>query len=244
MNKRSYALHGHEGPVLAGRPDHKWVYLWHWPIRAMHWIAALCIVALAVTGFFIGKPYFMTGGEATPRFAMGWMRFLHFTAAGLLVATGIVRAYWLLMGNKFERWTALFPVRRRDLVNMFRMTKFYLMIKPEKAPHYLGHNPMQQMSYTGMYALAALQVVTGFAMYGLASPGSVLANMFGWINPLLGGEQIVRFVHHVITWLFIAFIPIHVYLALRADLIERSGTVSSIISGGRFVPAGLHYEDE
>ena len=49
--------------------------------------------------------------------------------------------------------------------------------------------------------------------------------------------QIVRFVHHVCTWVFLIFIPIHVYLAIRADLLERGGTISSIITGGRFVPA-------
>lgn len=241
---RSHAPAAPGDPMLGGRPDHKWVYLWHWPIRAMHWIAALCITVLVITGFYIGKPYFMTGGGALTGFAMGWMRFLHFAAAGTLVSTAIVRAYWLLAGNKFERWTALFPVRPRDWVNMYRTAKFYLMIRPEEAPHYLGHNPMQQMSYTGIYVLAAIQVVTGFAMYGLASPGSVMAHAFGWINPLLGGEQIVRFIHHIVTWLFITFVPIHVYLALRADLVERSGTISSIISGGRFVPTGIHYEDE
>ncbi len=55
---------------------------------------------------------------------------------------------------------------------------------------------------------------------------------------------VVRFVHHVATWVFLIFIPIHVYLAIRADLLERSGAISSIISGGRFVPAEQHFVDE
>ena len=46
--------------------DYHWVYLWGWPIRAMHWLAALSIVVLAVTGFYIGKPYFVTGGDPAP----------------------------------------------------------------------------------------------------------------------------------------------------------------------------------
>ena len=91
--------------------NYRWVYLWEWPIRAMHWAAALSIVVLVVTGFYIGQPYFFTHGEASKHFLMGWMRFLHFTAAGVLVATAIVRVYWLVAGNQFERWTALFPVR-------------------------------------------------------------------------------------------------------------------------------------
>jgi Ni/Fe-hydrogenase b-type cytochrome subunit len=232
----------HKAPPPSG--NYKWVYLWEWPIRVMHWAAAGSIVVLVVTGFYIGRPYFITSGEASAHYLMGWMRFLHFAAAGVFVATAIVRVYWLFAGNQFERWRALFPVWKQDWINAFKQVKFYLMIQPEKAPHYLGHNPLQQLSYTGLYALAATQVVTGFAMYGQSRPGGVWYTLFGWVVPLLGGIQVVHFVHHVLTWAFLAFIPIHIYLALRADLLERTGTISSIISGGRFVRSDIKYVDE
>jgi Ni/Fe-hydrogenase 1 B-type cytochrome subunit len=61
------------------------VQLWHWPIRAMHWLAAGSIVVLIATGFYIGRPYFMTAGEASDHFLMGRMRFVHFVAAAVLV---------------------------------------------------------------------------------------------------------------------------------------------------------------
>jgi len=224
--------------------QYRWVYLWEWPIRAMHWIAALCIVTLTVTGLYIGKPYFMTSGEASAHFLMGWVRFVHFAAAAVLVMTAIVRTYWLFMGNRYERVTALFPVRPRDWANLGRMIKFYLMIDPEKAPRYLGHNPLQQFSYTIMYALAALMVVTGFALYGQSNPGGLIYGATNWIGALFGGMPVVRFVHHVGTWAFLTFIPIHVYLSIRADHLERTGVMSSIISGGRFVPADHHFVDE
>jgi Ni,Fe-hydrogenase I cytochrome b subunit len=57
-----------------------------------------------------------------------------------LVATGIVRVYWLFAGNKFERLRR-FSAAGRDWVNMWKQVKFYLMVHPERAPHYLGHNP-------------------------------------------------------------------------------------------------------
>ncbi len=232
----------HRTPPPSG--NYKWVYLWEWPIRAMHWAAAGSIGVLVVTGFYIGRPYFMTSGEASAHYLMGWMRFLHFGAAGVFVATAIVRGYWLFAGNQFERWRALFPVTKQDWINVFKQVKFYLMIQPEKAPHYLGHNPLQQFSYTGMYAIAAAQVVTGFAMYGQSRPGGLWYGLFGWVVPVLGGIQIVHFVHHVLTWAFLIFVPIHIYLALRADLLERTGTISSIISGGRFVRTDVKYVDE
>ena len=55
---------------------------------------------------------------------------------------------------------------------------------------------------------------------------------------------VVRFVHHVLTWVFLIFIPIHIYLAMRADTLERTGAISSIITGGRFVPADEKYVDD
>lgn len=222
----------------------EWVYLWHWPIRAMHWGAALSIVVLAVTGLYIGKPYFVPAGDTSDLFLMGWMRFLHFAAAGVLVATAIVRIYWLFAGNRYERFGALFPVRPSDWRNMWVQVKHYLMLQPGEAPRYLGHNPLQQLSYTGVYLIAAVMVATGFAMYGQANPGGFFYASFGWVIGLFGHIQTVRFVHHVLTWAFLIFIPIHVYLALRADLLENTGTVSSIISGGRYVPVDQTFEDE
>jgi Ni/Fe-hydrogenase b-type cytochrome subunit len=223
--------------------DYHWVYLWGWPIRAMHWLAVVCIIGLVITGLYIGKPYFIAGGDTGDHFIMGWVRFVHFALAGVLVATAIVRFYWLFAGNRFERWTALFPIRPSDWVNMWKQVKYYLMIRPEEAPHYLGHNPMQQLSYTGLYAVAATMVVTGFALYGQANPGGVFYTLFNWVGVVLGGMPVVRFIHHALTWAFLIFIPIHVYLAIRADHLERTGVISSVITGGRFVPADSHFVD-
>lgn len=239
--RRGLALAAKVPPPIG---EYRWVYLWEWPIRAMHWVAVLSLVVLTVTGLYIGRPYFMTAGEASDHYLMGWVRFAHFTAAAFLVMTAIVRAYWLLMGNRYERFAALFPVRPRDWVNLVKMVKFYLMIEPEKAPRYLGHNPLQQLSYTGMYLVAFVMVVTGFALYGQATPGGVIYGLTNWIGPLFGGMPVVRFVHHALTWAFLIFIPIHVYLAIRADHLERTGVISSIVSGGRFVPTGHDFVDE
>lgn len=220
-----------------------WVYLWGAPIRAMHWIAAACIVVLIVTGFYIGRPYFMTYGEASAHYLMGWMRFLHFVAAAVLVMTGIVRAYWLFAGNQFERLPALFPMSRRSVDNIGRTALAYLTFRPERQPNYVGHNPLQQLSYTGIYVATLIMVVTGFAMYGQSNPGGFFYQAFAWVPAMLGGLQVVRFVHHVLTWAFIIFVVMHVYFAVRSDYVERAGVVSSIITGGRYISTDQPYED-
>jgi Ni/Fe-hydrogenase b-type cytochrome subunit len=232
-----------EHPIPPPSGEYRWVYLWHWPIRVMHWVAAVAIVFLVLTGFAIGRPYFLPQGEMQGQFFIGWMRLLHFIAAGALVATAVVRIYWLGAGNRYERLPALLPVRPRDWVNMYRQVKFYLLIHPERAPHYLGHNPLQQLFYTLSYVVAGLMVLSGFAMYGQANPGGLIRTLTLWVPQLAGGIQNVRLIHHVSTWYFLIFLPIHVYLAVRADLLERTGTMSSIFSGGRFVPTDRTFTD-
>jgi Ni/Fe-hydrogenase b-type cytochrome subunit len=223
---------------------YRWVYLWHWPIRAMHWLAAVSLVVLVVTGFYIGRPYFAPApGETVDLFVMGRIRFLHFIAAGMLVATGIVRVYWLFAGNRYERLPALFPLSRKDLRNLVRVVRRYATMQPGSGPNFVGHNPLQQLAYTSFYLVIIAQVATGFALYGLSDPDGFFYRVFGWEALFLGGVPVVRFIHHVLTWVILIFVPVHVYLALRADVVDRAGTISSIISGGRWVRDDVDYED-
>ncbi len=224
--------------------NYRWVSLWGLPLRAMHWIAALSIVVLAVTGLYIGKPYFMTSGDTSAHFLMGWVRFVHFGAAAALMMTAIVRIYWLMAGNQFERFRSLFPLGSKRFKDLFKQVKSYALVRSEDAPKYLGHNPLQQVSYTTLYGIAAVQVITGFTLYGQAEPGGFFFSTFGWVAPLLGGLQVVRFTHHVVTWAFLIYIPIHIYLSIRADILEHNTTISSMVSGGRMVPASARFEDE
>ena len=225
-------------------PEYKWVYLWRWPLRLTHWISALTVTVLIVTGFYIGAPYFTTWGEASSHFLMGWARFLHFAAAALIVAAAILRVYWLFAGNKWARWNALLPVRAKNWRNLWKMVKHYLLIRQESMPHYLGHHPLQQLSYTAIYLVVIVQIVTGFAMYGLSNPGGLFHTMFSWVGPLFGGIQNARFAHHALTWILITFIPLHIYFAFRTDVLDREGEMSSIFSGGRFVRSDIRFEDE
>jgi Ni/Fe-hydrogenase 1 B-type cytochrome subunit len=251
MTARGEAATGSRRPRLfaLGRPlsrergNFTWVYLWGAPLRAMHGVAAACIVVLLITGFYIGRPYFMTSGEASSHFLMGRVRFIHFTTAAVLVMTGIVRLYWLFAGNRFERFPALFPVTRKNLDNTVRMANAYLTFRPEKQPSMVGHNPLQQYAYTLLYLLATVMVVTGFTLYSQSNPGGIIFRTFAWVPPLLGGLQGVRLLHHVLAWGFIVFAVIHIYFTIRSDYVERVGRVSSIITGGRYVSTDETYED-
>lgn len=224
--------------------NYRWIALWGVPLRIGHWVAAFSIIVLMVTGWYIGRPFFSMGDPVTySPFFMGWMRFIHFVAAAFLVAVSIWRVYVLLFGNKYESWQALFPVRVKDWRNLFRTGIAYATIQPEKAPHYLGHNPLQQFSYTGMYVVALTQTLTGFALYGLSNPGGFFYSLLGWMGMVPGGWQMVRLIHHLLLWAWAIFIPIHVYLAVRSTILERQGNIGAIFSGGRYIPEDAHFED-
>ena len=248
--------HGPAPPPLADSPlfplgarfappsgNYRWVEPWGAPLRAMHWVAALAILVLIVTGFYIGRPYFMTTG-APPQYLMGYIRLIHYVAAGVFVMTGLVRVYWLFAGNQFERLPALFPVRKRDWVNLVTQVKYYLMIHPERAPHYIGHNPLQQLSYTTTYVVSIVVMLTGFAMYGQAEPGGFFYTITQPLTLAVGGIQVVRLVHHLCVWWFIIFPIMHIYLVIRKEVTERGGGLSGIINGGHYIRADKQYVDE
>jgi Ni/Fe-hydrogenase 1 B-type cytochrome subunit len=221
---------------------YRWVPLWHLPIRLMHWTAALAVVVLFWTGFYLGRPYFMSGVSGS--FVVQYGRLIHFIAAGVFVATAIVRFYWLFVGNRYERWPALFPHAKRDWKDMWLMLRYYLFIHPEQAPKYLGHNPFQQLGYTLTYLVAGTMALTGFLLYGQSNPNGLLMHTIGWLTPILGGNQTIRVVHHVLPWYFPLFAIIHIYMAVRHDSVERTGTISSMVGGGRFVPVGVRHVDD
>ena len=119
----------------------------------------------------------------------------------------------------------------------------YFTFRPEKQPNMVGHEPLQQVAYTFLYLMVIVMVITGFTMYGQSAPNGFFYRIFTWVPPLFGGLQIVRAVHHMLTWVFIIFAMIHIYFTIRSDYIERIGRVSSMITGGRYVNTDEKYED-
>jgi Ni/Fe-hydrogenase 1 B-type cytochrome subunit len=223
--------------------EFRYVPVWDWQLRAMHWLAVLLIAIMAGTGFLIGSGRFLADGLARESHYLSYLRLVHFVAAWLFLATAIVRIAGLfLASNKFQRWDALFPVRPRDLRNLLQVIQNYLFCRFDRGPHYVGHNPLQQVAYTGIYAVGMAALLTGFALYALYAPDYWLLQPLIWFGHLVG-VQYLRLAHLLIMWVFLAFIPIHFYLAIRADTVEREGAISSIISGGRWCRKGTKFED-
>ena len=213
----------------------KSVYVYEAPIRVWHWINALAITVLAITGYFIGSPLPTQPGEASANFLMGYIRFAHF-AAGYMLAVGLLgRIYWAFVGNHHARELFWVPIFQRAYWHeLIGMLKWYAFLS-DRPGRYVGHNPLARFAMVFCFLLLALfMIVTGFALYGEGSQmGSWQERLFGWVIPLMGQSQDVHTWHHLGLWGMVIFVILHVYAAIREDIMGRSSVISTMISGHR-----------
>ena len=207
-------------------------YLFSPFLRIFHWIMVLSIVVLFVTGILIAKPVTVVGIEPTfTSMSMDWVRNIHFIFAFLFCASFILRIYGFIV-NKGDRlfprvWEGHFYSETLDVA------LHYMLLKPSHAPFL--RNPLARMSYAGLYAMVLVEILTGFAMYYMTEPSNIGGTLFGWVNVILGNEMITHWVHHIVAWLILVFAIGHVYMVLRADMMEAEGEASSMFSGVKFL---------
>jgi Ni/Fe-hydrogenase 1 B-type cytochrome subunit len=213
----------------------KSVYVYEAPVRLWHWVNALAITVLCVSGYFIGRPLPTMPGEASDHFLMGYIRFAHF-AAGYVLAVGLLgRIYWAFVGNAHARELFSVPIRQKAYwQELLAMLRWYAFVSPRPG-RYVGHNPLARFAMFFVFLLVTIfMVVTGFALYGEgAQMGSWQERMFGWVIPLMGQSQDVHTWHRMGMWALVCFILLHVYAAIREDIMGRQSIVSTMISGHR-----------
>ena len=215
--------------------DLREVYVWQMPVRFYHWINALCIVALCLTGYLIGNPLSAGGHlEASQSFMFGTVRFIHFLFAFIFFFNFLYRLYWGFVGNKYAKWNNFIPLKKRQWREIMCVIQVDILQVKRKNIESVGHNSLASFSYFITFLIFLLQSLTGFGMYAAMSD-SWFPKLFAWIVPLFGGDLMTRQIHHVLMWGFIIFAIIHVYLVFYHDYIERRGVTSSMIGGWKFI---------
>ena len=215
--------------------NQKAVYVFEAPVRIWHWLHTLSFLTLAVTGYLISSPLPAPNGIPSDHFVMGNIRLIHFIAAYVFAIGFAVRIYWALVGNRYAREIFYLPFWRPGWwLGLIHELKFYLFLT-RKQDKMLGHNPLAQAAMFFLNTLMTLfMIVTGFALYGQGlGEGSWADRGFGWIIPMLGGEQATRNWHVMGMWIMLVFVIIHIYMAVRADIIGRESSVSTMIGGWR-----------
>ena len=224
-------------------------------VRVTHWITALCLFALLVTGIeiVISHPRFYWGETGTvlttPLFQLpipssrrlvptgygyvlpdqnGWSRALHFEAAWIAVLTGLLYVISGLLTRHFRK--NLLP-GRADVSWRALLTRFtkHLRFERPRSEEARSYNVLQRLSYLlVIFVLFPLMIWTGLAMsmgFTSAFPLSVR---------LLGGQQTARSLHFLVTILLVLFLFIHVLMVFVAGFRNR---MRAMISGRAIPPA-------
>lgn len=236
---KAMAAHPPEGlvnPAVKGTRVR--VYVWDLVVRNTHWVIALAMAILIATGLYIAHPFGISGGTPSPHFRMGWVRVIHFYAAIFFTLSVLVRIIWFFASpSLYARWKQFIPVqryRRRELLNSL---KFYSFIR-RRPPDVIGHNPLAGLSYLSVFVLYLVMITSGLAMYAAdALPGAYMKS-FQFLIPIYGGLQTARFIHHLVMWVLILFVTLHVYANALTSALEENGEVDSIFSGYKFVHRG------
>ena len=212
------------------------VYVYEAPVRLWHWVNALAITVLCVTGLLIGHPLpTMQISEAYDQFVMGYIRFAHFAAAMILTVGFFGRIYWAFVGNSHARQMFYVPFwNRRFWKEFWFELRWYAFL--EKFPKkYVGHNPMAHLAMFFFITLGlTFMLVTGWALYAEgAGQGSLPDTAMGWVLGLVQNSQRLHTAHHLGMWAIVVFMIIHIYAAIREDIMSRQSMVSTMISGHR-----------
>ena len=232
--------HAIEDDISSGPSTWARISVWSPSLRIQHWSNVAIIFILSCTGFFILDPFFEPtsyAGEPSGNL-MAIMRLIHFTAAFLWLVVGATRVWSAFTSSdRYLRLSAMWPLwKKEDVRNLGRTLAHYTFIRSE-APVYLGHNPLQQLTYTAVYVVCGFQMLTGFALYGLYHQDNPFWAMLAAPTHLLGVTTL-RLVHTLVMFFLWAFVIAHVYLVFRADSVERHGGLSAMVNGGVWVKRG------
>ncbi len=211
------------------------VYVYDAPVRIWHWVNAACILTLFITGYFIACPLPSMPGEASSHFVMGYIRFAHFSAGQILAAAFLFRIYWAFVGNAHSSEIFYVPLlSAKYWSEVGYVAKWYLFIakQPRK---YVGHNPLARLLMFFLFTIPLVfMILTGFALY---SEGEGLDSWqhkaFGWVFAIFHNSQDVHTYHHLGMWALVIFSIVHIYAAVREDIVSRQSIISSMISGER-----------
>lgn len=217
-------------------------------VRVTHWIAALCFLALLISGIeiVISHPRFYWGEEGnvnTPAlfsipipasrssvptgygFVLpdqnGWSRNLHFQTAWLVIGAGLWYVIFGLLTGHFRR--NLLP-SGADLSPgaLAKVLGNHLRFKVTGDEH--AYNPLQRIAYLlVVFGAFPLMIWTGLAM----SPA--IASAFPFVVNVLGGHQSARTLHFFDTLFLVLFLQVHVLMVCLAGFRKR---MRGMITGG------------
>jgi thiosulfate reductase cytochrome b subunit len=186
-----------------GKPEgivYEETYLYDRYERFWHWMQAVAIIGLVLTGIVIHWP---TGAET-----FKWMVYIHNILGALLLLNAVIALIDALATGFIKQFI---PHPKGFFSQAITQAVFYMrgifLNEPhpfEKSP---GQklNPLQQMTYLVILnVLLPAQMLTGVLIWG--------AQRWPDLTDSLGGLRWLLPIHTLIAWFFAAFVVLHVYL--------------------------------
>ena len=214
-------------------------------MRLNHWVVAVSMVAAMMTGLYIGYPYYQTlmAEPALDKYVMAWNRAIHFYAAIIFDVSSIVVAY-LYFFSRFEiPYKKLLPPGK-NIVEFFEV--FLNLITLNRRKNFDSTHPdsFNAVFFFIFHILLVLMLFTGLQLYvhGLASGESSIGQWWPWILhvatdwtlSVFGGMMGVRYVHHYMAWLLVAWVMFHIYYQVWRTIFWREGDISIVFNGEKY----------
>src|SRR5246127_2039149 len=188
------------------------------PLRTMHWINAAAILSMIGRCWGIYNDDFLFGWLHFPYFLVigKWAQYglqWHFFGMWIFVLNGVAYLCYGIISGRF--WQKLFPISPREVfITMGEALRFRL--HHDDLTHY---NAVQKALYLGVMAVGVLIVISGLALWKPVQ--------FSELASLFGSFQNIRLVHFLCMTAIVAFIVVHVTLAL---LVPQS--LLAMLTGG------------
>lgn len=173
-------------------------------VRACHWINAAAILVMIGSGWQVynASPLF---GFTFPRaITLGeWLAgalLWHFAAMWVLVINGLVYVTLGILTGRFRR--KLLPVGPRQVAADLKAALTF-KLSHDDLSHY---NAVQKVLYLGIILTGVVIVASGLSIWKPVQ--------FQWLTAFFGGYDTARYVHFAAMAAIVAFLVVHISLAL------------------------------
>jgi thiosulfate reductase cytochrome b subunit len=186
-------------------------------VRVTHWINALAILMMIGSGWQIYDAAPLFGFTFPRQIALGnWLAgalLWHFAAMWLLVINGLVYFTLGILTGRFRR--KLFPIRPREVLD-----DLLAALRGRLSHDDLSvYNAVQKLLYVGILLTGVVIVLSGLSIWKPVQ--------FQALTSFFGGYNTARYVHFAAMTAIVAFLVVHVTLAvlvpksLRAMIVGR-----------------------
>lgn len=187
-------------------------------VRAMHWANAFAMVLMIMSGWQIynASPLFdflKFSKSITLGDWLGGALLWHFAAMWLLMVNGLAYLAAGLATGRFRK--KLLPITPTGVVSDVKAALTFKLAHDDLTKY----NYIQKLLYAGIIAVGIVIVLSGLSIW---KPVQLY-----WLSALFGGYDVARYVHFICMSLIVAFLAVHVVLALlvpkslRAMIIGR-----------------------